>query len=102
MMAEIGTFENLNEDVMDEIIGYLPNADVLNLNDAYPELKDCVELMKKRVDLSKIEYGLACAGLFLEDKELLYLDEAFPGIKENYTWAKQNVEIAVENISTPF
>ena len=81
MMEEIGTFENLNEDVMDEIIGHLRNADVLNLNNAYPGLKNCVELMRKRVQECKIEYGLACASFFLTDDELLHLDEAFPKIK---------------------
>ena len=101
-MEEIGTFENLNEDVMDEIIGHLRNADVLNLNNAYPGLKNCVELMRKRVQECKIEYGLACASFFLTDDELLYLDEAFPKIKENYPWFKSGVEIAVENISEPF
>ena len=101
-MEEIGTFENLNEDVMDEIIGHLPNADVLNLNNAYPGLKNCVELMRKRVQECKIEYGLACASFFLTDDELLHLDEAFPKIKENYAWFKTGVEIAVEIVSVHF
>ena len=101
-MEEIGTFENLNEDVMDEIIGHLRNEDVLNLNNAYPGLKNCVELMRKRVQECKIEYGLACASFFLTDEELLHLDEAFPKIKENYAWFKTGVEIAVEIVSVHF
>ena len=101
-MEEIGTFENLNEDVMDEIIGHLRNADVLNLNNAYPGLKNCVELMMKRVQECKIEYGLACASFLLTDDELLHLDEAFPKIKENYAWFKTGVEIAVEIVSAHF
>ena len=101
-MEEIGTFENLNEDVMDEIIGHLRNADVLNLNNAYPGLKNCVELMRKRVQECKIEYGLACAIKYLNDTDLLYLDEAYPEIKENYPAVKEKVIQSVEKISWVF
>ena len=99
---EIGSFEVLNEDVMDVIVEHLSNVDVLSLNNAYPRLKDFCELMEKRVNECNIEFGLTCAIKYLNDTDLLYLDEAYPEIKENYPAVKEKVIQSVEKISWVF
>ena len=80
------------------IIGHLSNVDVLNLNKAYPKIQDFCELMGDRVYESEIERGLASVVRYLDDVDLLYLDEIFPEMKNNYPKVKEEVMMSVENI----
>ena len=99
---EIGAFEILNEDVMNMIIDRLSNVDVLNLNEAYPKIQDFCELMGDRVHESEIEKGLTSVVKYLDDVDLLYFDEIFPEMKNNYPGVKKEVIMSVENVSEHF
>ena len=98
MEADIGTFQVLNEDVIEVILNQLSNRDILTLDKAFGDMKYNFGLMNKRLIKAKTEMGLMIASNYLSDVEVLFLDEAFPEIKNNYEQMQKRVRSAIDNV----